>query len=172
VNPWSGAEPGSEAAERALFARRARAEQALGPAVVPSLASVLEAARTSDDGRETRAQRGAQSRAFVAMALAAACMAAAVTKLPTATTRGSIAADFDAGAPSATNGARGAGRAIEPAMATCELDDEVLMSEERACFAPTALFTVAPPPTTAALSSAPPPIACTASESCPMSTAP
>ena len=51
-------------------------QQALEPAIVPSLASVLQRAEA------TREARGARGRAFVAMALAAACMMAAATRLP------------------------------------------------------------------------------------------
>ena len=159
MNPWSEAEPGSEAMDRELFARRARA---LEPAAVPSLSEVLRAARAEEDSRETRAARGAQGRAFVAMALAAACMTAAVTKLPGIATRGTIAAEVDASAPGATS------KTEMATTAACELHDEVLMSEEQACFAPAPLFTAAP--TSTPLSPPSSPLACTASESCAMST--
>ena len=176
MNPWSEAEPGSEASERELFARRARA---LEPAAVPSLGEVLRAARaaaparaarSAEDSGDPRAARGAQGRAFVAMALAAACMTAAVTKLPGAAVRGSIAAEVDASAPGRAPGPGSGSGTPLASSATCELEDEVLVSEERACFAPAPLFTVAP---RSALISAPSsPLACTASESCAIPTTP
>jgi hypothetical protein len=155
VNPWSGADADrdGERMERELFAGRARA---LGPAAIPSLASVLRAAETS---RETRAARSAHGRAFMAMMLAAACMTAAITKLPTAATTGAIAPDVDASAPRAASAYETA------AAATCTLDDELLVSEESACFAPAPLFTAAP---AVAASLAPPPT-CSADESCAIS---
>jgi hypothetical protein len=149
VSPWSRAERESEAAERELFVRRARA---LEPAVIPSLASVLRAA--DDESRESDAARNAHGRTFVAMALAAACMMAAATKLPTTEARGMIAAERDAGAPR--------GYTLETASAeTCTLDDAVLFSEEKACSAPVPLFSAAPAGganVTLAASSLPPPM--------------
>jgi hypothetical protein len=156
VNPWSRAEPGSEAMERELFARRARAlETRRAPEVgsagaVPSLASVLRAAKANEERRETDAARSAHGRTFVAMALAAACMMAAFTKLPSTPStraRDAIAAEMDASAPRAS-------LTLETASEeTCTLDDEVLVSEERACLAPAPLFTAALAPALAIASS-------------------
>ncbi len=149
MNPWSRAEPGSEAVERELFARRARAMEARGTASgAPSLASVRQAAKSGrrsravDESREADASRSAHGRAFVAMALAAACMMAAFTKLPSAQPRDAIVADVDA---SAARGGPSA-RALETRSSdTCTLDDEVLVSEERrSCLAPAPLFSAAP----------------------------
>jgi hypothetical protein len=163
VNPWMTAQPGSEALERDLFARRARAME---PAQVPPLAAVLRAVETN---RETRAARGAQGRTFMAMALAAACLMAAFTRLPSTEATGAIVADLDASAP------RQGTAVLTASAATCTLDDETsdpLMSIERACVAPAPLFTAAPPSFTAAppQSSMPESLTCAAAESCAIAT--
>jgi hypothetical protein len=156
VSPWRSNES-DERLERDLFARRARA---LEPAIVPSLASVLQQAEA------TREARGARGRAFVAMALAAACMMAAATRLPRTEIRAgvaeSIAAEIDASATSVMSSA--VAQEVPPG-ATCSMDDEIFTSEERTCFAPAPLFTPAPTFT-------PPPmtLACSSNESCAMST--
>jgi hypothetical protein len=160
VSPWRSNESdeGDEGLERHLFARRARA---LEPAVVPSLASVLQRAEA------TREARGAHGRVFVAMALAAACMMAAATRIPRTEIRAgaaeSIAAEIDA---SATNVMSSAVAQEAPPGATCSMDDEIFTSEERTCFAPAPLFTPAP------AFAAPPPmtLACSSNESCTMTT--
>jgi hypothetical protein len=147
VNPWSGAE-GGESMERELFARRARA---LEPARVPPLADVLRAARVKreeHDGRERHAMGSARGRTVMAVALAAACMMATLTKLPSIGNqigpRASIAAEMDASAggeivPASTQ---------EPAAGdTCSARDERLalgIEEQQACFAPAPLYTPAP----------------------------
>jgi hypothetical protein len=136
VNPWSSAEPGRESAERELFARRARA---LDPAEVPSLATVLRAAEVR---REAHAAGGARGRAFMAMALAAACMMAALTRLPHPQAgiepRASIAAELDASSPSELVAAS----VQEPAAGdTCASQDERLALEEQQCVVPTPLYT-------------------------------
>ena len=146
MNPWNGAEPESaeEAEERDLFARRARA---LGPAEVGSLASVLRAARGRRDlpealGGDTwgPAAPGARVRTLVAVTLAAACMTAAVTRLPRSQTSGTIAPEIDASSPRMASAADPAGTAgTAGSGASCTASDEVLVSEETACFSP-ALF--------------------------------
>ncbi|MGO8998712.1 MAG: hypothetical protein ACLQVI_35770 [Polyangiaceae bacterium] len=144
MNPLRSAETeaeteSSEALERELFARRARA---LDPVVVPSLASVLRAAEVK---REARVARGARVQTFAAMALAAACMVATLTKLPRTETRRvpaeSIAAERDAsaGAPMTLASAEDV-----PPGATCSMEEATLPSEERACVMPAPLFTPAP----------------------------
>jgi len=132
VNPWSGAEAESELADRELFERRA---QALGRESVPPLAAVLRAA---DAVPAAPAGNGAKARAFVAMTLAAACMAAAVTRLPSRDGRPMISAEIDAGARAMTS--------YETASSeTCSMDDEMLVSEETACIDPAPrLFSAAP----------------------------
>ena len=159
MNPWSSAEAGDESLERELFARRARA---LAPAVVPSLASVLRAAEATREAREIRRARG---RASVAVILAAACMMAALTRLPRTETRGergetgeSIAADIDASAgyPVSQSIAQDV-----PAEPVCSIDDEIVASEEPACFASAPLFTPAPAFTRPQISRA-----CDSNESC------
>jgi hypothetical protein len=138
VNPCSSAdrESESESFERELFARRARA---LEPGAIPSLASVLRAAEAK---RESSAAWGARGRAAVAMTLAAACMMAALSKLPLAEERGTIVAEIDASAPPPV---RALARGAETTSAdVCTMTDEVLASEESACFAPAQLFTPAP----------------------------
>jgi hypothetical protein len=147
VNPWNGAEPESaeEAEERDLFARRARA---LGRAEVGSLASVLRAARVSRDLTEalggdqwSPAASGARVRTLVAVTLAAACMTAAVTRLPRTRTSNAIAPEIDASSPHLTSAPDTGGSAgTAGSGATCFASDEVLVSEEAACFSP-ALFT-------------------------------
>ena len=126
MSRWSSTEV-DESAERALFARRA---QALGPAEVPSLDAVLEAADREGERVAPSGVRGSRSRALVATALAAACVAAAFAKLPRTEARVTITADGDAGVRRA---------AVQPAMvsgATCSLGDGVLAAEESACFEP------------------------------------
>jgi hypothetical protein len=143
VNPWSRAEAGGESVERDLFARRARA---LEPAVVPSLAAVLREAAAR---REARAVVSARGRSFVAMALAAACLMAALTKVPRpetlSGTREPIAAERDASAGSEAAPVI-ASSAQEPAAGdTCSMEDQRLaLEEEQACFTPAPLYTPAP----------------------------
>jgi hypothetical protein len=133
VNPWSDAGVGGaeietdESLERALFAHRAGALKA---GIVPPLASVLRAVETT---RELHAERGASGRAFVAMALVAACVMGVIAKLPRIETTGSITADVDASAPG-TPGAASESEGTPGAL--CSIDDGVCTSEERACFSP------------------------------------
>ena len=140
MNPWKGADPESaeEAEERALFTRRARV---LARGEVASLASVLRAARVSRDVADAR---GGRVRAIVAVTLAAACMTAAVTRLPGTQTRGAIAADIDASSPRPAVPPETAVHSAPASALTsgvpCSSSNEVLFSEEIACVSPT-LFT-------------------------------
>jgi hypothetical protein len=154
VNPWSSAEAGGESTERELFARRARA---LDPAEVPSLAAVLGAAEVR---REAHAAGSARGRAFVAVALAAACMMAALTKLPHAQSgvrqSDSIAAETDA---SSGSDIIAASAEEPPAGDTCTSEDARLaLEEQQVCSTPVQLYTPAP-----AFSRAP---ECDTNESC------
>jgi hypothetical protein len=137
VSPWSSAETeketmaDGEAFERELFARRARA---LGAEAVPSLASVMRAAESN---REESAVRGARGRVIMAAVLAAACMMAALTRIPRVETSGAIVAEVDAAAPASDT-------IVEAAPAgECTMNEEIVASEESACVAPTPLFTPA-----------------------------
>ena len=125
MSRWSSTEV-DESAERGLFARRV---QALGPAEVPSLEAVLEAADREGERVVPSGARGSRSRALVATALAAACVAAAFAKLPRTEARVTITADGDAGVR------RAAVQTEIAAGATCSMG-EVLASEESACFEP------------------------------------
>jgi hypothetical protein len=174
VNPWSKAEPGTESAgsdgqgsesfERELFARRARA---IGPAAIPSLASVMRAAEAT---QEEHPAQGARGRAIVALALAAACLMAASTRVPHVETNGMIVPDMDAAAPALASASRPV-LSLYAAEATpageCTLGEEIASAEERACFAPVTppaagpLFTPAP-----LFSLAPAEHSCAAEESC------
>jgi hypothetical protein len=122
--------------ERALFAGRARAA---GPANVPSLDAVLRAVDRSREAQETRRARG---RAFVGMALAAACVATSVAGLPHVgapmAARDRIVADLDASATSASVVSE------PPAAESCEREEEMvaMSTEPPACYAPPASFTV------------------------------
>jgi hypothetical protein len=160
VSPWSRAEAEGESFERELFARRARA---LKPGSVPSLDAVLRAAESR---REVAAAGHARGRAFVAMALAAACLVAALTKLPRGEARhgGAAAITRDIDASAGVGGfspALFAAAAPEPpAGSECTVDDARLAREERACMAPAHLYT--PVPFSPAESVAP----CDPNESC------
>lgn len=156
MNPWSDGGPKEETAERGLFERRARA---LGPAAVPSLASVL---RAVDAPKEPFALRGSRGRTLMAMTLAAACMMAAVTRLPSSSTHATIRAESDAGA------ARVATTSVsyETAAAdTCTMDDDRLVSEETVCLDLSNTFYSTAPKTTPAVSVPP----CVPNESCAIS---
>ena len=146
MSPWSRAEaegevnaPEEETFERDLFARRERALESAGTVgAIPALAVVLRAA---DVSREARVERSARGRSFVAMALAAACFTAALTKLPQVETHpGAIAADMDAGPPRA-------GMLVEETAAeTCAAGDypfTAAPAEPRACFPPAPTFSFA-----------------------------
>ena len=129
-----------EALERALFEGRRRAsEREHGPAEAPPLEAVL---RGVDESNVVRVERSAGARAVVAVALAAACFMAALTKLPRVDTgTGSIAPDVDAGAPSV------AAFVEHAAAATCSdgVDPvEVCGSEERACYSPATTLAFSP----------------------------
>jgi hypothetical protein len=81
------------------------------------------------------------------MALAAACMAAAVTRLPRTQTERAIAADADATSPRQTpvpeTAARVAPTSAPPAGTTCTSSDDALSPEEETCVTP-GIFTSAP----------------------------
>ncbi len=152
MSPWSEAQTESESFERDLFARRARA---LPPAAVPSLETVMRAAAAR---REAAAAKSARGRMFVAMSLAAACMMAAITRLPHGDVRGagpaSIVPDVDAATSTAPFSPHQLASAVEDPAPAGECEDQRLALEEHVCVAPTrsngpALFsraeTAAPP---------------------------
>ncbi|HEY8086634.1 MAG TPA: hypothetical protein VIF09_02285, partial [Polyangiaceae bacterium] len=142
MSRWTSTEV-DESAERALFARRA---QSLATAAVPSLEAVLAAANREDERIVPSGVRGSRSRALVATALAAACVAAAFAKLPRREPRVTITADGDAGIRRA---------AVQPEIvpgATCSMSDGLLAVEESACVEPPSPRTSAPVVSPAAFS--------------------
>ncbi len=172
MNPWSGAEGATsvpnvtdatdEASERELFARRARA---LEPAALPSLASILRAADVPVEAvvaSSTAGLPGSQpgrGRTVVAMLLAAACMTAAITRLPGTEARQTISAE-DAGAP----GMARFESTMELASSeeVCSMDNEVASAEESACVSPAPVFAAA----SNIAMSMPPTTPCVPNESC------
>lgn len=142
MSAWSRAQPENEREERALFARRA---QALPPASLPSLEAVL---REVDRAREAQEARRAHGRAFVGMALAAACVAASIVSAPRIggrlATQDRITADLDASTPNAA-------LSFEPPTGpdeTCEQAPDhasdhaivAMSTEPPACYAPPVYF--------------------------------
>jgi hypothetical protein len=168
VSPWSRAEPGDESKDRALFARRARAQAAGG---VPSLADVM---RALDKSRDELEARRARNRALVGMALAAACVAASITGVRSGRRDGIVADPAASSAKVAsgttvTSGAAMTSAREEPPAGECERQDEANDSHEQvvamstvppACYAPPTDFAA-----TASCDSDQAPI-CASEESC------
>ncbi len=164
MNPWNEAEASDESLERELFARRARA---LDAPDVPSLSAVMRAAEARR--LEVAPVKGNRGHAPVlALALAAACAMAAITRLPRGETPpgDTIRAEIDAG-PAATFMTAAASNEVATPGSTCSLDDERLArgeAEERECVAPAAQYT--PVPDTCAASHAAAVAPCDPNESC------
>ncbi len=159
MSAWSRAQPENEREERALFARRARA---LPPVSVPSLEAVLQEV---DRAREAQEARRARGRAFVGMALAAACVAASIVSAPRIGGRlaaqDRITADLDASTSSAALSFEAPTGPDE----TCEQAPDhavvAMSAEPPACYAPPVYFQL--PTAKNETTNAP---ACSANESC------